>query len=115
MQDKLDFASSIFMRIIKKECRYILNEIKNITNQLLKLNNHQKLIDQTTNLLNLKAYINILSAPVKKQAGNTEKHITPLLTEKIHLNIKNATLLKDLSVQAFKMRDLVEYVDQMHV
>ncbi|WP_158366511.1 hypothetical protein [Candidatus Williamhamiltonella defendens] len=100
------------MRVIKKECSYILNEIKNITNQLSKLNNNQKLIDQTINVLNLKANLNILSAQVKEPAGNTEKHITPLLKEKIQLNIKNAILLKDLSFQAFKMRDLVEGVDQ---
>ncbi|WP_016857948.1 hypothetical protein [Candidatus Williamhamiltonella defendens] len=112
IQEKLDIASSICMSAIKEECSYILNEIKNITNQLSELNNNQKPIYQTTNLLNLKADINILSTQVKEHADNTEKHIIPLLKEKIQLNIKNATLVKGLTSQALNMGKLEEAVEE---
>ncbi|ACQ68496.1 hypothetical protein, M protein repeats [Candidatus Hamiltonella defensa 5AT (Acyrthosiphon pisum)] len=113
IQEKLDIASSICMNAIKKECSYILNEIKNITNQLVELNNNQKPIDQTTNLLNLKANLNILSAQIKEHSDNTEKHIIPLLKEKIQLNIKNAILLKELSSQVLNMGNVAADVDGM--
>lgn len=113
IQEKLDLASSICMEAIKEKCSYILNEIKNITNQLAELNNNQKPIDQTTNLLNLKANLNILSAQVKEHADNTEKHIIPLLKEKIKLNIKNEALLKALSSQALDRGYFEAAVDEM--
>jgi len=113
IKEKLDIASSICMNAIKEECSYILNEIKNITNQLAELNNNQKPIDQTTNLLNLKANLNILSAQVKEHEDNTEKHIIPLLKEKIELNIKNATLLKELSSRVLDMGYFEEAVAGM--